>query len=185
MAAKACLNGCAAESLWAGDQPDHLRHGAYERLHPRHRSRDCPGRYHAQSALFTGRWQPAAFDLVTANPMWNQNFPPRFTKTTPSSASAAASRPAPAPIGAGSSTWWLRWNPTGAWRWCWIPERSRAAAATRARTVSATSASCLSRETWQPKGDGRSGHPAAGEPVLQHHRPRHRDGDQQGQAASW
>ncbi len=53
------------------------------------------------------------FDLVTANPMWNQNFPTACTRTTPSSALAGAFRRPPAPIGAGCSTWWLRWPRNG------------------------------------------------------------------------
>lgn len=50
-----------------------------------------------------GRLRP--FDIVTANPMWNQKFAAATYENDPLRASAWACRRRRAPTGAGCSTW--------------------------------------------------------------------------------
>ena len=67
-----------------------------------------------------GRLQ--AFDLVTANPMWNQDFDASTYENDPYERFERAHRPHRVPTGAGCSTW-LRLPEDGrdAWRSCWTP----------------------------------------------------------------
>jgi hypothetical protein len=54
-----------------------------------------------------GRARLRTFSKVTANPMWNQDFPTEFYETDPCNRFTGARRPPAPPIGAGSSTWRL------------------------------------------------------------------------------
>ena len=57
-------------------------------------------------ALHRGGRRLRRFDLVTANPMWNQKFAAATYENDPlRAASTGACRPRPAPTGAGFSTW--------------------------------------------------------------------------------
>lgn len=87
------------------------------------------------------------FDRVTANPMWNQKFAASLYENDTWAGSPAASRPPPAPIGAGFSTCTPRWPTPASWLSCSTPAPSAGAAATRARTRSATFAGRSSRPT--------------------------------------
>ena len=82
------------------------------------------------------------FRRMAANPMWNQNFTPdTYNNDTYQPLRVGARRPPAPPTGAGCSTCTLRWSRAGAWPWCSTPAQPAGAAATRAGTPSATSAS--------------------------------------------
>ena len=83
----------------------------------------------------TGDGSLRRFDLVTANPMWNQKFAAGDLRERHLRA-VRPRRPARLQrrLGLGAAHGWPRWRDTGAWPWCWTPARSAGAAATRART---------------------------------------------------
>lgn len=88
------------------------------------------------------------FDVVTANPMWNQKFDPAFYEADPFGRFGWGRPRGRRPTGRGSSTCSPTSGRRGGWRWSWTPGRSAVEAAARGRTRSGTCGSGASTPTW-------------------------------------